>query len=132
MISAAELRKTAERKLGAATRLIDSHPDEAVELAAMAVEIRLKAKAVDHLHCPGLPSNAEEFKQHNLEKLKTHNLNDLLVLSGQEDYIKKNCLVWWSTCQVWNPNSRYGPAGAVAPAAARDVVDAASALLRRL
>lgn len=64
--------------------------------------------------------------------MKTHDLEVLLHLSGIEARIRTKYLAEWSLVIDWNPEKRYQSASGISEQKARDMVAAASRLVKAL
>ena len=67
-----------------------------------------------------------------LQAFKTHSFDLLLSLSGVEVKVKTSHLKQWSRVGTWEPDLRYKPVGSATKDEARELIDAAEALLRIL
>jgi HEPN domain-containing protein len=104
--------------------------DGASYLSGYVVELRLKARICSTLKWTGFPETKKEFE--GLSSFKTHDLDVLLRLCGREAQIKKTLLAEWSIVNSWNPEARYQPVGTVSMQAAREMINAAKALTKKL
>ena len=99
-------------------------------MAGYAVEVALKARFCRTLKWPGFPQTNREFE--GLLSFKTHNLDILLRLSGAETGVKASHFADWSIVATWDPEVRYKPVGSAMRTDAREMLNAAKAVVRAL
>ena len=117
------MRANATVRLEDAQVLLDHRRyDGAAYICGYAVEFALKARICDTLNTNAYPDKISGFK--------THNLETLLFLTGQESHVKLNALAEWTfVLQIWQPEMRYRPTGAILPADVQTLLDATRTLL---
>lgn len=131
MIARLQLRKTARGRLSDSDVLFRAKRyDGAFYLCGYAVEIALKARICKTLGWPGFPSSGKEFE--NFKSFRTHSLDVLLPLSGSERKIKTALMAEWSVVRKWDTQLRYSPIGTMKPEKVKDMLDAATRLLKAL
>ena len=131
MIPAKDLKKLAKGRLQDAEVLFKGRRyDGAVYLCGYAIELALKARICRTLRWAGFPDTKKEFQ--SLSNFKTHDLEVLLRLSGIEKRVNANSIADWSIVTEWRPELRYKHIGTTNRADARDMIDAATNLLRVL
>ena len=129
MIPIADLKAIARARLRDSKVLLKGKRlDGAVYLCGYAVEIALKARICRTLKWSEFPGTTAEFK--GLQSVKTHDLEVLLKLSGVEGRIKTKHMAEWSVVLNWDPEKRYQTTGTFTDQQARDVVAAATKLLK--
>jgi len=129
MIPIANLKAIARARLRDSKVLLKGKRlDGAAYLCGYAVEIALKARICRTLKWSEFPETTAEFK--GLQSVKTHDLEILLKLSGVEGRIKTKHMAEWSCVLNWDPEKRYQTTGGFTEQQARDVVAAATKLLR--
>ena len=129
MIPIADLKAIARARLRDSKVLLKGKRlDGAVYLCGYAVEIALKARICRTLKWSEFPETTAEFK--GLQSVKTHDLEVLLKLSGVEGRIKTKHMAEWSVVLNWDPEKRYQTTGTFTDQQARDVVAAATKLLK--
>ena len=146
MLTVRQLRETARERIKDAEALFAAGRYEgAMYICGYAVEIGLKARICKTLHWSDFPQTESEFGGHNRKysPFKIHQLNLLLSYSGREDHIRNQFTTQWSLVDSWDPQSRYTPTikssratsaryKAALKAKARQMIDAATILLRKL
>jgi HEPN domain len=146
VLTVRQLRETARERIKDAEALFAAERYEgAMYICGYAVEIGLKARICKTLHWPDFPQTESEFGGQNRKysPFKTHLLNLLLSYSGREDHIRNQFTTQWSLVDSWDPQSRYNPTikstratraryKAALKAKARQMIDAATILLRKL
>jgi len=126
-IPRAELKKIAWARLKDAQCLYQNKRyDGAVYLCCYAVELGLKARICRTLKWQTFDPSGP------LQAFKTHSFDLLLSLSGIEVKIKTSHLKQWSRVGTWEPDLRYKPVGSATKDEARELIEAAEALLRIL
>ena len=104
--------------------------DGAYYLCGYCVELALKVRICKSLKWSGFPETNKEFER--FSSFKVHDLDVLLKLSGYEGVIKGTYFSEWSTVMAWRPEVRYARIGATNEKAAKDMIDAAAILVRKL
>jgi hypothetical protein len=131
VILIADLRAIAEARLKDAKVLLENERiDGAGYICGYVIELALKARICSTLNWPGFPAKRSEFE--NLASFKTHRLDILLSLSGQEDRIKTEHLINWSSVATWDPEVRYRTLGESDPVDVAQMIIAAESLLEVL
>ena len=131
LISIADLRAIAEARLNDAKVLLENErTDGAAYICGYAIELALKARICSTLNWLGFPDTRSEFE--NLASFRTHKLDVLLSLSGQEERIKAQHLIDWSSVATWNPEVRYRTLGQSDPVKVALMLIAAETLLEVL
>ena len=133
MLNKTELKQIASTRLAEARILLrkkNRKHEGAVHLCVCAVEMALKKKICDALDWRGFPENDNEFK--GLKSFKTHNPQILLKLAGYEKKIKQDVEMWtnWSILENLNIEVRYAPKGKIGKVRSKEIIDAATKLLR--
>lgn len=67
-----------------------------------------------------------------MTSFKTHDLEVLLQLSGIGTKIRSKFPTEWDELADWDPEMRYNRVGSTAKAKAKQMIDAAKALLRQI
>lgn len=124
MITKKDLKRLAELRLKDSACLLESKRYQAAQyLAGYSVELYLKLNICNFFNLiDGYPEDKYELEKYThlvkdkfknavksigLKTFKTHNLNELLLISGKEYYIKNLYLNEWTGVLSWSPEMRY-------------------------